>query len=78
MTSDRLAWLCDEIVRTAVPQMIPVRVGDDGRLHGLPGIDVEIPGRAIKTAGRDGDEGCWVEWQGSRRNIGESLWKSYD
>ena len=32
-------------------------VRDHRRLHGLPGVDVEIPGRAVQAAARDGDEG---------------------
>ena len=56
MASERLTRLSDDVVRAAVAQMIAVRVGNHGRLYRLPGIDVEIPGRAIKTAARDGDE----------------------
>jgi hypothetical protein len=37
--------------------MISVRMRNDGRLHGLPGIDEEITGRAVQAAARDGDQG---------------------
>ena len=56
MPSEQLARLRDNILRAAVAQMIAVRMRDDGCLHGLAGIDVEIPGRAVKTAARDRDE----------------------
>jgi hypothetical protein len=47
MASERLTRLGDDVVRAAVPQMIAMRVSNHGRLYRLPGIDVEIPGRAI-------------------------------
>jgi len=57
---ERRTRLCDDVLRAAVAQMITVRMRNYGDLHGLPGIDVEIPGGAIKTATRDGDESFWI------------------
>jgi hypothetical protein len=57
---ERLAWRRDDVLRATVAQMITVRMGDDGGLHRLPGINVEIPGRAVKTASGDADEGFGI------------------
>ena len=60
MSHEGLSGLGDDVVCAAVPQMIAVRVGYHGCLYGLPGIDVEIPERAIKTTARNGDESFWI------------------
>ena len=50
MASNRRTGLCNDVLCAAVTQMVAVRMRDDGGLHGLPGIDVKIPGRAVKAA----------------------------
>jgi len=57
MTSDRSTGLCNDVVCAAMAQMVPVRMRDDGGLHGLPGIDVKIPCCAVKAASGGADEG---------------------
>src|ERR1700681_2772022 len=49
VTCERLTRMRDEVLCTAMAQMVAVRMGNQGGLYGLPGIDVEMPGRAVKT-----------------------------
>lgn len=60
MASEGLTGRSDDVVCAAVAQMIAVRVGNHGRLYRLPGIDVEVSARAIKTAACDADESFWI------------------
>ena len=47
--------LTEELAALKEKGVVGVRMGDDGAVDGLPGIDVEIAGRAIE-AGRRGRE----------------------
>ena len=58
VTGDRRARTCENVARAAVAEMIPMRVRDHRGLYRLPGVDVEIPGRAVETAIRADDERC--------------------
>ena len=61
MPGDGDAGTCENVARAAVAEMIPMRVRDERRLHRLPGVDVEIPRRAVQAAVRADDERCGVD-----------------
>ena len=57
---DGKAWTCENVARAAMAEMIAMRMRDDGRLHRLPGVDVEIPRRAVEAAVRADHERCGI------------------
>jgi hypothetical protein len=75
VAGEGLARLRYKVLRAAVAQMIAVRVGDDGRLYRLPGIDVEIPGRALKTATSDDDERIGIGCHNETLRIVGLIWR---
>ena len=57
---DGEARTCENVARAAVTEMVPMCMRDDGRLHRLPGVNVEIPGRAVEAAVRANHERCGI------------------
>jgi hypothetical protein len=55
-----LTGLCDDVVGAAVAQVISVRMGDEGCLHRLPGVDEKITARAVQAATCYGNEGFGI------------------
>ena len=53
---DAKSRTCENVIPAAGPQMVCVAMRDDRGAHGLPGIDVEIPRRAVEPLCGDGDE----------------------
>jgi hypothetical protein len=54
--------------------MIPVRMGDDGCLHRLPGVDEEITGRAEQAATRCRNEWFGVATHGWTANVAQAVY----
>ena len=66
---ERLTGLRDDVVGAAVAQMIPVRMGDDGGLHRLPGVDEKITERTEEAATRYCNEGFGIATHGRTANV---------